>query len=434
MVLLNIGLQFYRSAHARSTVAYLIANMFAALIPFLLLPLLTRSMSPESYGQYSLFLLAVSVWMPLVSLMLNTVISREYAIRDSQRFAQFFTSCAALSVGVVIILLLACVIFQDKIETATHLPLLWLLLAMVCAISQGALTSMQGIATMQKKPRVYAFWRMGFALMTGLAVYISVVSYQGAWKPLVISQVLVAVLLLAIICWVAVKNNWLIGRIHYPDIKMALVYSVPLVIHAITAGVILQGADRFFVSHYLGIAEAGSYNVAQQVSLSMFVIVNAISLTWHPWYYEQMRKNHIDSHRRIVKMTYAGFAAIALLGVIVSIAMWFLFPYFIGRDYQEARFIFPLLILGFVFNGMYVLVASGMFYSGHTFQLMCCNILTAAINIILNMSLVPLYGMYGAASATLLSTFCMFCMVWAVTAHLHRLPWFFAYASAASNS
>ena len=417
------SLQCYRSAHARSAVGYFAANVFAALVPFLLLPILTRAMTPAAFGQYSLFQMVVSAAMPLVTLTLSAIIVREYALRAPGDFARVFTTCAGLMGLAFMAMSALCFLFQRTIEEAAHLTLPWVMLALVCAAVQGVLASMQGISTMQKRPKIYIRWRAGFALAGGVAAYAAVVMLKGGWQALILSQALASALALGIAAWVSARNRWLGGAFDKAEAKMALRYSLPLVAHALTAGVILQTADRFFVAQYMGLAEVGSYNVAQQVAMTMYVVVNSINLAWQPWYYEQMQKNNGEARRRIVRWTYAGFGFLAALGLCAVAALWLIFPYFVGADFQDARTVFPWLVLGFVVNGMYVLVAAGMFYTGHTLQLMLCNLVTAAANITLNMLLVPRYGMMGAASSTLLSTVCMLVVVWLMTARIHRLPW-----------
>jgi len=420
---LDIGLQFYRSAHARSALGYFIANIVSAGIPFLLLPLLTRLMTPQAYGSYSLFTLAISVSMPLVTLMLSSVVVREYTLRDPTPFTRMFSTAALLSIASLLLLTAGCFALKPHLETLSHLPIYVIILALLYALAQGILTIMQGIATMQKKPLTYGYWKVGFTLTCGIAGYIAVKSQAGSWESMVTSQTLVAIVFIAIACAVASHKGWLKATFDKPDAKLALAYSCPLILHALTAGVIVQNADRFFIAQYMTLAEVGSYNVAQQVSLAMYVVVSSINQAWSPWYYEQMKQNAMHNKRRIVLFTYAGFAGLILMGIAATGVLWAIYPYIAGEAFQSGRTIFPWLVLGFVFNGMYMLVATGLFYTGHTMQLMLCNIGTAIINIGLNFWLVPQYGMQGAAIATAASTLCMLLLIWATTARVHRLPW-----------
>jgi O-antigen/teichoic acid export membrane protein len=422
-LLLTRTLHFSRSAEARSAVGYLAANVLAALVPLALLPILTRVMTPEAYGQYSLFLMVVSLSMPLVTLMLASVTAREYLLREKEGFARLFTNAIVLQGASFTFLTLLCLLFGDLVTTAMNIPPQAVILGMVFASAQGLLLIMQGVCTMQKRPSAYISWRVGFALSYGLAAYLAATHSEGNWQVLVRSQAGVALVAITLILSIAARRGWLTATFKRSDTKLLLAYSLPLVFHSLTANVIVQNADRFFISHYLGLAEVGSYNAAQQISLAMYVVINSIGQAWNPWYYEQMKDGSHTAHRRIVHFTYMGFGALAVLGAAAAAVLWLAYPYVVGEAFQSGREIFPWLVLGFVFNGMYVLISSGMFYTGHTVALMLCNLVTATINIALNVWLVPLYGMHGAAAATVLSTFCMLLLVWSTTARLHRLPW-----------
>lgn len=422
-LLLTRTLHFSRSAEARSAVGYLAANILAALVPLALLPILTRVMTPEAYGQYSLFLLVVSLSMPLVTLMMASVTVREYLLREKDGFARLFSNALVLQCAAFTFLTLLCLLFGELVTATMNIPPQAVVLGMVFASAQGILLIMQGVCTMQKRPSAYIRWRVGFALSCGIAAYCAATYSDGDWQALVRSQAGIALLAIVLALVVAARRRWLTARLERSDTKLLLSYSLPLVFHALTASVIVQNADRFFISHYLGLAEAGSYNVAQQISLAMYVVVSSMGQAWNPWYYEQMKDGSHTAHRRIVHFTYMGFGALAVLGAVAAAILWLAYPYVVGEAFQSGREIFPWLVLGFVFNGMYVLISSGMFYTGHTVALMLCNLVTAIINITLNIWLVPAYGMHGAAAATVLSTLCMLLLVWSATARLHRLPW-----------
>lgn len=421
--LLDMTLRLSRSAEARSAAGYLTANVLASFIPLLLLPVFTRVMTPEAYGQYSLFLLVISVSMPLVTLMFSSVVTREYLLRDNKGFAGLLSSAFALQFLGFIILSALCYVLAPHVESLLKLPVNVVFLGFIFAAAQGILLIMQGICTIQKKPRSYMAWRLGFAFSCGAAAYVVITASDGNWHSLAQSQAVVALCAIIIALIVSAKKGWLTRKLPSADTKLLMVYSSPLILHALTASVIVQNADRFFISHYMTLADVGSYNVAQQISLAMYVVINSLNQAWNPWYYEQMKQGSHDAKARIVRFTYIGFAGLLFMGVAAASLLWLAYPYVVGAEFQSGREIFPWLILGFVFNGMYVLISSGMFYSGHTFQLMLCNLVVAAINIALNFTLVPVYGMHGAATATVLSTLCMLLLVWGATARLHRLPW-----------
>lgn len=419
--------QLIASRQARAASLYLGGNIAAAFIPFLLLPVLTRALPPLAYGQYSMFQIISSNAVAIVTWMLPGILIREYHLRDATAYARLFTLCVAGS-----LLLAGGWMALAWASSGVMVPLLqlslpWMEAGIFCALAQGILIMVQNLLSMQKRPARYLGWRLGFALAMGLVWYWGARRGYGHWQLIGALQTLVSgvcLLLLLVYLWRAGqlrRLRW--DAAAHADLSLMVRYSTPLVVNALTASVVLQSADRLLVSHYLGLPAAGIYHVAQQVGLAMFVIVQSLNLVWNPWFHERMKEDGPAVRRQVVRAMYGGFAALAGLGALATLAIWWLFPYLIGAQFLAARAVFPWLMAAGVLNGMYVFVASPLFYFGQTRQLMWCNLGTAGVLILLGVVLVPAYGLLGAAITTLLATVFMCSSVWLTVARTHSFPW-----------
>ena len=81
--------------------------------------------------------------------------------------------------------------------------------------------------------------------------------------------------------------------------------------------------------------------------------------------------------------------------------------------------------MGFAFNGMYKMVVNYLFYAEKTQLVALSSIIAACANIFLNLNLIPVYGLTGAAMATLMAFFLQFIMVWGFASRTIEMPWFF---------
>jgi O-antigen/teichoic acid export membrane protein len=416
-----------RSTHMRQGLWYLGSNMAAAFIPFLLLPFLTRTLDPTAYGTYSLFTLVIAGALPLVNWMFSTIIAREYGLRDENRFATFFTVCLCITLALTAFWGITAQLLRYPLDRLLHIPPFWIQCGILCALAQGLSSTMQSLYAMRKQPIHYSYWRLGYALAMGAALYLGATYGQG-WESLGAAQTIVAT---GVVCFVFIttaRHGWL-RRIPWnkparTDAALAIRYSTPLVIHILTAGFLLQSVDRLFVSHYLGLAEAGSYNVAQQISLTMALLVTSMNQVWQPWINEQLREGTPEAKAKLVRTTYFSFAGLWGAGLLAIGFLWVIFPHLIGAEFHNARHIMPILMVAGIISGMYVLVAAPLFFYGNTMYIMYCNIGTALISVLMNLLLVPRFGMEGAAFATLIATTFMFVSVWITGIRLHSFPWF----------
>jgi O-antigen/teichoic acid export membrane protein len=424
-----------RSTHMRHGLWYLGSNIAAAFIPFLLLPFFTRTLTPAEYGAYSLFTLVAAAALPLVTWMFSTVIAREYGLREAKPFASFFTLCLSITLALTVFWEVASWLLHSIIVPLLHIPIVWVQCAILCALAQGLSATMQSLYAMRKQPIHYSYWRFGYALAMGSALYLGATQGHG-WESLSTAHTVVAACTLGVVFLVTARHGWL-RRIGWAqsickDASLAIRYSSPLVIHTLTAGFLLQNMDRLFVSHYLGLSTVGSYNAAQQIGQTIALLITSMNQVWQPWLNEQLRDGSQDAKQKVVRTTYFGFAALWAVGLLATGFMWMIFPLLIGESFQEGRQVLPILMAAGIVNGMYVLVSAPLFFYGNTKHIMYCNIGTALVSLLLNLLLVPSFGIAGAALATFGAMGFMFSSIWITSMRLHALPWFKGSPNAAS--
>jgi len=80
----------------------------------------------------------------------------------------------------------------------------------------------------------------------------------------------------------------------------------------------------------------------------------------------------------------------------------------IGEPFWESIQIIPLVMLAYVFYAAYVLQMPSLYDSKNQRWSPFLRGLGAFINVVLNIILIPIYGIFGAAIATLLAYFIMF--------------------------
>ncbi|HYN53152.1 MAG TPA: polysaccharide biosynthesis C-terminal domain-containing protein, partial [Methylotenera sp.] len=94
-----------------------------------------------------------------------------------------------------------------------------------------------------------------------------------------------------------------------------------------------------------------------------------------------------------------------LLALFTTFLSGFLVNLLFGQAYQEASAVLAIQIWGGVF--VFIGVASGIFFTAenYTRKVFYRTALGAVSNVLLNIIIIPLYGIYGAALATLTSQF-----------------------------
>lgn len=176
-------------------------------------------------------------------------------------------------------------------------------------------------------------------------------------------------------------------------------FGMPLVPSALALWAI-NFIDRIFIAHYKGQGEVGVYSVAVRISSAIVFLMIAFRLAWPAFAYS------IDDDRE-AKRTYA-FVLTYLLFVCswVSVALGVLAPWLVellarGPGFQRAQDAVALLAFAATAYAGYTVVAIGIGRARQTQFNWIVTGIGAAVNIVLNVILIPPYGMIGAAIATL---------------------------------
>ena len=84
MSIAQIKQRIFSSSLLKSSGIYTISSLVNAAIPFLLMPLLTRCLTPEDYGIVSMFSICVAIITPFVGLSMNGAVARAYYTEEGK--------------------------------------------------------------------------------------------------------------------------------------------------------------------------------------------------------------------------------------------------------------------------------------------------------------------------------------------------------------
>ncbi len=98
----------------------------------------------------------------------------------------------------------------------------------------------------------------------------------------------------------------------------------------------------------------------------------------------------------------------------------------IGPAFLEAESIVPIILMAYLFQGAYLNFLPGIYFAEKTIYITVITGVSALINVAVNFSLIPVYGMTGAACATLAGHATMALLTYLVSHKLFPVPyeWF----------
>ncbi|ELE6473957.1 oligosaccharide flippase family protein [Enterobacter hormaechei] len=408
----------------RNSTIYLSSNILNALVPFLLLPILTHNLNPGDYGQIAMFQTLVSGLAALTGL--NTIGAANRRYYDDQTQAELSTyngACIHILLLSSIILFLIVTLFSTKLSELLNIPSNWIYLSII--VSAGTFIIQLRLAQWQIRERA---WYYGL-LQVSQSVFIFVLTLvllflvkQGAVSR--INALLFGTIVYVLISlFTLFKERLLILTIINTNyIKDALKFGIPLVPH-IVGIFFLSAIDRILISGKLGIEEAGVYMLGVQLSLGMVVVFDAINKALIPWLFRILSVNDLVKLKKLVRFSYFYFVLLAFLGILSFWIGPLVVNLFAGPQYQQAISVIGWLCLGQAFNGMYLMVTNYLFYAKKTGRLSIITISCGIFNIVLLLIMMKTNGIIGVAMAFSISMCIRFLATWALVWQLKIVSW-----------
>jgi O-antigen/teichoic acid export membrane protein len=198
-------------------------------------------------------------------------------------------------------------------------------------------------------------------------------------------------------------------QLHLPSLSSSLRYGIPLLPLSLS-GVIFAATDQVLLAAHPdhGLNAAGIYLLAFQLGSAVTMFAVGMQKAWIPFFFRQDKAQAEEpdwSRVRLLSFFSVSVVACAAVGVgllapeVITLAAWFG-----SGDYQAAAAIVPILTFGAVIRAYYLLSASVILADKKISRWIALTTLpAAALNIFLNAWWIPEHGLFGAASATVIS-------------------------------
>ena len=405
---------------------YLFSNILNAVIPFILLPILTRYLSPEEYGEVAIFQTLLGALGAFVGMTFVGAANRKFydSNLEKSELAEFIGSCVQLISISAVMVFSVFFLFRSNFSEWLSLKPSYVLFAVVVSFCTVIIALRLGQWQVQKKAIDYGALQVSQSLLNMLLSLLLVVALLKGAAGRIDAQIVTG-LVFVLITFILLKKDGLlkvtVWRKEY--LAEALRFGVPLMPH-LAGGFLLNSVDRFVINDELGLAEAGIYMVAVQLTAAVGIVFDAINKAYVPWLFERLKADVHKEKQKIVKLTYLWFLCI-ILGVVLA---FFIGPWLVvlvaGEKYAQAGEVIGWLALGQGFQGMYLMVTNYIFFSKKTGLLSVASISSGFINLLLLIVFVRILGLQGAAIAFALSMGIRFLLTWLIAHKRHPMPWF----------
>ena len=369
-------------------------------IGFLLLPLYTRVLSPDEYGQLAVVLTVSAGVSTLLSFGLETAVFRTYILLHDtpEKRPAFVNSVGLLAIfGPAFLAAFVVIAFGDQI--AQWLDVSWQAIGLgiaTAAVSVSATVLPFALLRAQERLRAYLqLTGIQIVLTTGLTIGFVVVLGWGIVGWLLASLIAITVTLGAGLLMLGHRWSLTIERTY---LVTTLAFGLPLLPHA-AAHWGLSLSDRIVLGAFVSPADIGLYQLAYQFAIPVSTLGIAMTRGTAPLYAHAARS---DSDRlELAGVIVHHVLVIALVGMAMTILGPIIIELVMPPDYAGAGDYVPWLVLGTVLLGFYFVPMNIIsILAGNTRYVWIATVVAAAVNIGLNLVMVPRFGAWATAVNT----------------------------------
>src|SRR5688572_29727359 len=328
------------SAVGRSVLIYAVAFAVAGATPFLLLPILTRQLSPQQFGEVTSFLVLVLMLSNIAGLSANGFVAVRWFKAPAAQFAGLAGTTIAAIVAAHLVAALVIALLHPLLQELLGLALLPSLLAVAAALVLSVNLVWLSIFQSSGAPLLYLRARIvqataeillciGLLALFAAAASARTLSYTAA----------LALSALAGAWWCRTRGQVRFG-IDREALRSLAAFGLPMLPHVV-AGSALTYLDRVVVSSVLGADSLGLFMAAMQIGMVMVVLIEPLNKALAPWLFERLAKDDATVRRLIVRNTYVLYAALAAVGLAVAAAATLFFDTIVGPRYAAARPLVP---------------------------------------------------------------------------------------------
>ncbi len=407
---------------ANHVVIYSIGSWMSRFLTFFLLPIYTRVFALEQYGQLDILTLTNSFLGLFLCLGTTQGVSRYFCPEDNEEQRMRIASTGLIFLWVVfsgfimVLILLRTHISQFLLHDVRQGNLV--VLAFSSGLPSVTYHYMLSLYRYRLLPKKYLMFSLGQLFLNVLLVVTFVLVLRYGIAGIFLSQ-MISFSLMSLVMGID-SRSYIRNCFSFSILKDLIQFGLPLVPSSL-AMYLMNYSGRYFIGSMRGMREVGLYGIAYRLGQIVTIITAGFGAAWPPFIYSNFQKpNGKQLFAKILD-----FYSTGLFLILCGIGLFSeeLLKVFATEKYYAAAGVVPLICigLGMYFIGGYFPIGIGI--SKKTYHRLWVGIAASGLNITLNIVLIPKYGMYGSALATIISyLFFATALLW-ISHRLYPIPY-----------
>lgn len=406
-----------------NSMIYITSLLFNKGLNFVLLPILTFYLTKEDYGVLGLITAISTITSIFIGFFPSGFLLAKFALYGKEKISEYVHHIIILTISSFFFVLLILLGLKDfLLPTNLENKYLIVLIITFYSLFMVFLNFLDTIFQVEKSPIKFAILQT-FQSVSSLSLsLLLIIEFSFDWKGKYYSELLILFSIFIFTIRYIIKNKYYKFNTDYSKLKELFIFLFP-VTFSVLGLYIIGTIDRIFVSNMLDLNMAGIYNVSIIMVFIINMIFDSIMKVLNPTLYENFVNNTEESKIKIVKIIYSYSILCILLYFAYILFLPFLFNLMINIKFADALQLIPILALGFTFEGLRKVLEVQLVFRNKVNALALITLTGSLISIVLNYFLIKLYGIQGAAYATVSAFFVLYILTLILFSRNNDLPW-----------
>jgi O-antigen/teichoic acid export membrane protein len=398
----------------KDTFIYGISTIAGRFLGFLLIPFYTNvpSITESDFGIYSNIYAYMALFVIIFIYGMDAAFMKYSSLAElsdkKDNFSTPFLFVTITSIVLCLLLLLGKNSLISLMEIPGNYSNIYYYFIIILFLDAAAIIPFASLRLKRKAGKFTLIKLVNIILNLGLNLFLILKLKMGI-EAIFISNLAASFFSLAVLIPEILSN--LKFRIDVPIIKKMLKFAFPYLPGAIAA-MAVQVIDRPIVLAMTDAKTLGIYQANYKLGIFMMLFVSMFHYAWQPFFLNNAKEENakeLFSKILTLFLLAASIIWIVLTLFVSDFASWEVLngKTIIGKKYLSGLYIVPAVLLGYLFHGLYVNFTAGIYIEEKTKYFPLVTGIGAAVNILVNILLIPIIGILGAALATLFAYMAM---------------------------
>ena len=387
------------------TAIYGISTVVGRFLNFLLIPFFTNIFHPAEYGVVQIIYAYIAILNIFYIYGMDSAFLKFASLKElnnekdnfSTPYIAVFTSSLLFSFIIIY--------FKNSVALELGIPedYQYLLLLAALIIFLDSNSSIPFLALrLKREVKKFSIFKI-LNICTNLALnLILILIFDWGIEAILFSNIIASFVSLILLSPTILR--YLKLRFNFQIFKRFIKFGLPY-LPAGLAVMVVQVIDVPILEKLTDLKTVGIYKANYKLGIFMMLFVNMFQYAWQPFFLQNAREENAKEMFSKVLTYFTLVGSILLVGVSIFIFDFAQFQVagysLIGSAYWGGLDIVPIILLAYLINGIYVIFSAGIYIEEKSLYVPFIAGAGAIVNIIANLTLIPILGIYGASIATL---------------------------------